>query len=386
VSLKIRIDRIKRIILGPYKPESLPLTGLDYAKLITLVGEANAELSEYNGLLQGMINPRIMLSPLTNQEAVLSSKIEGTQATVEEVLEHEAGEIYDESKNLDIQEILNYRKALILAEEFTTQYGVINLGLILELHKILLDGVRGKNKTPGEFRKDQNWIGEYGCTIEEATFVPPNPLQLLDHLKAWEEYLKASDFDVLAQSAIVHAQFELLHPFKDGNGRIGRLLIPLFLFSKKRLISPMFYLSNYLEKNRGEYYARLKAISAKGDWTGWIAFYLKGVVEQAKLNNLRTRAIMTLYESTEEKIRQVTRTRHSFQLLDAFFDRPVFRINELGQRINMPKPTAHNIIRQLEKEGMIVVLREGAGRRPATYAFPELLNIAEGREVFRMKK
>lgn len=378
----LKKTRNKEDILEPYQPETLPLEGLNYGKLITLVGEANAQLSEYNGLLQGIVNPKIMLSPLTNQEAVLSSKIEGTQATVEEVLEHEAGEVYDERKNLDIHEILNYRKALILAEEHTSQYG-ISLNLILELHKILLDSVRGQNKTPGYFRKDQNWIGSYGCKIEDATFIPPNPLQLMDHLKDWEAYLRISDFDILAQSAIMHAQFELLHPFKDGNGRIGRLLIPLFLFSKGRLSSPMFYLSDYLEKNRAEYYARLKAISADKDWTGWIAFYLKAVVEQAKLNNSRTREIIKLYENTKGIIQQTTRSQYSAQLLDALFDRPIFRINELSQRIRIPKPTAHGLISQLEKMGMIIVIRPAAGRRSATYAFPDLLNIAEGREVLR---
>ena len=368
--------------MEPYRPEDLPLKNIDYGRLITLVGEANAELAEYNGLLRGIINPTIMLSPLTSQEAVLSSKIEGTQATVEEVMEHEAGEIYDERKNLDIQEILNYRKALILAEEHTSQYG-INLSLILELHKILMNSVRGQNKTPGEFRKDQNWIGHYGCTIEQATFVPPSPLRLRDYLQAWEEYMKINDFDVLAQSAIVHAQFELLHPFKDGNGRIGRLLIPLFLYRKNRLIRPMFYLSNYLEQNRGEYYARLKAISADGDWTGWIAFYLRAVVEQARINNIKTRLILKLYDETKEKIRTVTRSQHTMQLLDAFFTRPIFKITELSERINMPKPTAHKLIGQLEKEKILLKLREGSGRRSTTYAFPELLNIVEGRQVFR---
>ena len=147
----------------------------------------------------------------------------------------------------------------------------------------------------------------------------------------------------------------------------------------------MFYLSNYLEQNRGEYYARLKAISAEGDWTGWIAFYLKAVVEQAKLNNIKIRLILKLYDETKEKIRTVTRFQHTMQLLDAFFMRPVFKITELGERINMPKPTAHKLIGQLEKEKILLKLREGSGRRSATYAFPELLNIVEGRQVFRNK-
>lgn len=364
----------------PYQPQKLPLTALDYAQLITLVGEANAALAEYNGLLQAMINPAVMLSPLTNQEAVLSSRIEGTQATVEEVLEHEAGETYDREKQADITEILNYRQALILASESLTERP-LSLGLILQIHSLLMDSMRGQNKSPGEFRKDQNWIGAYGCKIEEATFVPPSPLQLQDHLQAWEAYLSADDFDVLAQSAIVHAQFELLHPFKDGNGRIGRLLIPLFLYSKKRLSSPMFYLSAYLENHRTEYYARLRAISADNDWTGWIAFYLKGVAEQAKTNCQRVHDIMGLYEHTKERVRELTHSQHSSPLVDALFERPIFRVKDLCERLNIKKPTLHSLIKQLLDAGVIVTLREGAGRRPATLAFPQLLNIAEGREV-----
>lgn len=371
--------------MEPYTPQRLPLEGLSYERLIKLVGEANAQLSEYNGLLQGIINPSILLSPLTNQEAVLSSKIEGTQATMEEVLEHEAGEVYDESKRQDIKEILNYRTALRKAEEHVETYG-ISLNIILELHKILMDSVRGQNKTPGEFRKDQNWIGSYGCTIEKATFVPPSPLQLNDHLKAWEEYLKYEDFDVLAQSAIVHAQFELIHPFKDGNGRIGRLLIPLFLFSKKRLIRPMFYLSDYMERNRDEYYARLKAISSEGDWTGWIIFYLTAVVEQAKINNAKTRAIMNLYEDTKTRVREITRSQYSMQLVDSFFAQPIFVVTQLCARTGIPKASAHSLLKQLENAGVIITLRAGSGNRSAMLVFPELLDLAEGREVVRPRR
>lgn len=366
--------------MEPYQPETLPLQELDYAKLITLVGEANAALAEYNGLLQALVNPAVMLSPLTNQEAVLSSRIEGTQATVEEVLEHEAGETYDSEKQADIKEILNYRRALVLASESLADRP-IRLSLVLQIHSLLMNSVRGQDKSPGEFRKDQNWIGTYGCSIEEATFIPPNPLQLHDHLQAWESYLAEEDFDVLAQSAIVHAQFELLHPFKDGNGRIGRLLIPLFLYSKKRLISPMFYLSAYLEAHRAEYYARLRAISADNDWSGWIAFYLKGVAEQAKTNCQRIQAIMALHEHTKAHVRELTHSQHSTPLVDALFERPIFRVKDLCERLNIKKPTLHSLIKQLLDAGVVVTLREGAGRRPATLAFPQLLNIAEGREV-----
>ena len=199
--------------MRPYMPERLPGASLDKSALFTAVGEANAALARYDGFVMGIVNPAVMLSPLTNEEAVLSSKIEGTQATVEEVLQYEAGQEQSEEKRRDIQEVLNYRKALMLAKENVVDRP-IRLALIRELHRVLLDGVRGEKKEPGNFRKDQNWIGAPGCSLEEATFVPPSPLQLMDHLHAWEEYLGRDDIDAIVQTAIVHAQFELIHPFK----------------------------------------------------------------------------------------------------------------------------------------------------------------------------
>lgn len=366
--------------MQPWIPGPLPPENLEIQRVVTLVGEANAALARYDGLLQGMVNPAVMLSPLTNQEAVLSSRIEGTQATVEEVLEHEAGQEYDAHKEADIREVQNYRKAMALATDYVRERP-IRLGLIENLHRVLMDSVRGQDKEPGQFRSSQNWIGRAGCTMEEATFVPPNPLILRDHLQAWETYLEYADFDPLAQIAIVHAQFEILHPFKDGNGRIGRLLIPLFLFRKGRLSSPMFYLSAYLEAHRDEYYARLKAITVEDDWTGWVAFFLRAIVEQANTNTDRTRQILSLYEAMKKQVREVTRSQHSAALVDILFDRPIFRVSDFATRADIPKPTAHVLVRQLQEAGVLKTLREGAGRRPAIIAFPALLNLAEGRQV-----
>ncbi|RLA39103.1 MAG: Fic family protein [Gammaproteobacteria bacterium] len=366
--------------MRPYKPEQLPITALDKSVLFSAVGEANAALARYDGLLMGMVNPTVMLSPLTNQEAVLSSKIEGTQATVEEILEHEAGREYDEEKSQDIQEVLNYRKALIQAKESIIDRP-IRLNLIRELHHILMDSVRGQNKEPGQFRKDQNWIGAPGCTIEQASFVPPNPLQLMDHLQAWEAYLGSDDIDPIVQTAIVHAQFELLHPFKDGNGRIGRLLIPLFLYSKGRLTNPMFYLSAYLESHRDEYYTRLRAISEEGDWTGWCAFFLQAVITQAQQNGRTLREIMGLYEATKLQVRDITHSPHSLQLIDALFDRPIFTAADIAKRAGVPKPTIHKFIRSMLNEGVLETVREAAGRRPAILTFAELLNTLERKQL-----
>lgn len=335
-------------------------------------------------MLQGIPNPEVMLSPLTTQEAVLSSKIEGTQATVDEVLQHEAGMIQEGEKEKDIQEILNYRMALFRSSDYLKSYP-IRLGFIRELYKILLDSVRGKDKTPGEFRIDQNWIGKAGCTIEEASFVPPSPLILNDFLLKWETYLDLDDEDILLQVAIVHAQFELLHPFKDGNGRIGRLLIPLFLYQKKALSQPMFYLSEYLERHREEYYQRLKAISDNNDWNGWICFFLKAITEQAKENSTRVRSIMSLYEDLKTQITDITRSQYFIYLLDAIFSKPIFKVSDLVKTLNkeygVHEKTTPDLLRKLKAAGILRELKPGSGRRSAVLCFPSLIDRAEGRKA-----
>lgn len=368
--------------MPPHLPASLPITGLDYARLFEHVGPANAALARYDGLLQSVINPGVMLSPLTNQEAVLSSKIEGTQATVDEVLEYEAGVDFDPEKVADIQEIVNYRAALALGKEAVAAARPINLSLLLQLHATLMNSVRGADKTPGEFRKTQNWIGAPGCTIEQATFVPPAPLQLPDHLEAFEQYLASEDGDPLVQTAIVHAQFELLHPFNDGNGRIGRVLIPLVLHAKGALGSPMFYLSEYLEAHRDDqYYPRLRAISQEGDWTGWVEFFLTAIYQQAETNTTRVRAILALYESMKERIVELTRSQYAVKVLDALFDRPIFRSGDFIDRSGIPRNSAMPFLRTLREEQILLELKPASGRRSAILAFRELLNCAEGRRI-----
>jgi len=366
--------------MKPYEPRSLPLDGLDYQRLFALVGDANAELARYDGLLQGIVNPSVMLSPLTNEEAVLSSKIEGTQATIDEVLEQEAGMMKEGEKAHDIQEIINYREALRSAHHYLNDHP-ITLSFVRELHKILLNSVRGQDKTPGEFRKDQNWIGNYGCSMAQASFVPPNPFQLQDHLQTWQHYIASNDSDILLQTAVVHAQFELLHPFNDGNGRIGRILIPLFLFQKKKLSQPMFYLSSYLEANRDEYYVRLQNISRQDDWNGWIAFFLQAITEQARGNNAKIKAIMVLYDTMKGQIHEITHSQYTVHLLDAIFDRPIFETTDLVKRTGIHKPTAMGLLRQLKGKNILKELRPGSGRRAAILCFPELLNIAEGKKI-----
>ena len=338
-------------------------------------------MARYDGLLQGIVNPSVMLSPLTNQEAVLSSRIEGTQATIEEVLQQEAGITKEGEISKDIQEITNYRQALDVAYDYLKERP-ITLSFIRELHKILMNSVRGRDKKPGQFRTDQNWIGSHGSPIEEATFVPSSPLQLIDHLEAWKKYMDSNDNDPLLQTAVMHAQFELIHPFKDGNGRIGRILIPLFLYQKKKLSQPMFYLSAYLEAHREEYYSALQNISQHNDWNGWISFFLTAIDRQAKNNNDKVKSILKLYDDMKQKIQNTTHSQYTVDLLDAIFSHPIFKSTSILKRTSIRKPTAMSLLRQLKGANILTELMPSRGSRATILCFPDLLNITEGVKIF----
>lgn len=370
--------------MKPFRPQKLPLSEVKWEPLIPFIGRANRSLSHYNGVLYGVPNPEVLLSPLTTQEAVLSSKIEGTRATLGEVLKFEAGEEpEEESRRYDIQEIINYRKALHYAEK-TLKTRPFNLNLLLKLHAILLDSVRGKNKGRGKFRTIQNWVGSPGSPIEQAEFVPPDPLCLMEYLDNWEKYYHEDQPDPLVQLAIVHAQFEIIHPFIDGNGRIGRILIPLFLYEKNLLSRPMFYLSAYLEEHRDEYIARLRALGQKDSaWNEWIEFFLTALDEQARENASKARAIMELYAELKAKVIELTHSQFAVPLLDQIFERPLFQSSHL-RFLADPKPSRQavaNLLRALREAGILKVVREGSGRRAQVLALAELLNLCEGKKV-----
>lgn len=365
--------------MKPYVPQQLPLEGIDWTDHVSSIGDANAALARYDGLLSSIVNPSVLLSPLTTQEAVLSSRIEGTQATLEEVLEYEADptEKMDPAKRADIQEIINYRMAMRHAVEEMEQRPLC-LNLLRELHRILLDSVRGRNKAPGEFRRIQNYIGAPSCSIEEATFVPPSVDQLAASLDNWEKYIHFEEKDRLVQLAVVKAQFELIHPFLDGNGRVGRMLIPIFLFEKKLLSSPMFYLSAYLEAQRDVYYDRLRAISGQGDWNGWIRFFLRAIIEQARDNTAKAKAILALYDQMKREVPEITHSQYAIQAIDALFSQPVFQGSDFITHSGIPRDTGLRILNMLKEKNMLSVVREARGRRGAVFMFNELIRITEG--------
>ncbi len=370
--------------MEPFIPQKLPLKEVRWEVLIPLIGKANRSIAHYNGVLYGVPNPAVLLSPLTTQEAVLSSKIEGTQATLGDVLKFEAGEEPEqESHKLDIKEIINYRTALHHAEE-ELKTRPFNLNLLLKLHGVLLNSVRGRNKGRGKFRTTQNWIGRPGTTIEQAEFVPPDPMLLMEYLDNWEKYYHSNQPDPLVQLAVIHAQFEIIHPFHDGNGRLGRILIPIFLYEKGLLSGPTFYLSTYLEEHRDEYIACLRALGHTEDaWNSWIEFFLKAIDEQARENATKAQAIMKLYEKLKARVLELTRSQYAIPILDQIFERPLFQSTHF-RFSNVPQPgraTVSIILRILLKADILKVIKEGSGRRPQILALAELINICEGKKV-----
>ncbi len=363
---------------GGFPPESL-----DWPRLIPLLGPAAAAVARYDGMLAWIPEAGVLLAPLTTQEAVLSSRIEGTQATMGEVLEFEAGEeAASPERREDIHEVQNYRAAMREAERLLGELP-LSQRVVREIHRTLLRGVRGQNKAPGEYRRIPNWIGPAGCSIDEARFVPIGADQLPAAMDRWERHIHEETPDRLVQLAVLHAEFEALHPFLDGNGRLGRMLVPLFLWQHGLIRRPMFYMSAFLEARRDEYYERLLAVSRDDDWTGWCRFFIEGVRVQAEDNLARTQAVLDLYADLKHRLPAMTRSQHAVRALDWIFSRPIFSAPVFTRHSGIPAPTARRFLGVLRDEGVIRDIRPGRGRRGAILAFPALLDIVEGREVFR---
>lgn len=370
--------------MKPFVPQELPLKEVALEPLIRHIGNARAAVANYDGVLCGIPNTSVLLSPMTTREALLSSKIEGTIATMGEVYRFDAGEIPEqELRHDEMREIINYRKALRYAEQ-VLKTKPFHLNLLLELHGILLNSVRGKNKSPGMFRKSQNYIGNPDNPIERMEFIPPEHQLVMKFMDNWEKYYHTESPDPLVQLAIIHAQFEIIHPFNDGNGRIGRLLIPIFLYEKELLNSPMFYLSEYFDENKDEYIMRLRALGKNNNaWNDWIEFFLVAIVTQAKTNAAKAMEMLSLYETMKARIIELTHSQYAIPLLDTIFEQPTF----YSTHITVPgtsKPqrqTVAALLKSLREAGILKLLQEGSGRRPQILAFTDLINLSEGKKI-----
>ena len=361
-----------------YHLDKFPPANIDWVRLIPLISAANKQLGLYDGLIKVIPNERVLLSPLMVREAVLSSKIEGINISLGEVLEIGAGgNSVPQSKLDDAQEVLNYRLALSFAAN-TMSERPFSLHLLREAHELLMSGARGQNKKPGAFRKEQNWIGKPNCSIDDANFIPIPPEQLDGGMGRWFKYFQSvEELDQLVQLAVIHVEFEALHPFMDGNGRIGRMIIPLFLYAKDILSGPNFYMSGYFEARREQYIEAMRAVSRDGEWTVWCEFFLEGIINQASQNQGKAQAILDLYLQMRESVREVTHSQYAGLAVDFIFSQPVFSTSEFAKASKIPEKTASRILLRLREKdvGILDTVREGKGRTPAILAFVRLLKI-----------
>lgn len=353
-------------------PAPLPPSISYNQPLVLALSRADTALSELSGLGRHMINPHLLIASYIRKEAVLSSRIEGTRAGIADLLLDDLETPGGTSSSADLKEVQNYVNAL--------EYGIdrlnalpLSLRLVREIHARLMEGVRGGNATPGEFRRSQNWIGAAGTTLADATYVPPPPDEMMGCLASWELFLQdRGNFPELIQCALLHEQFEAIHPFLDGNGRIGRLLITLFLIERGRLSQPLLYLSAFIEAHRQEYYNLLQRVRTDGDWTSWLHYFLRGVEETSKQAVRQAGALLDLREQLHIRIRSKPKAA---ALIDHLFTNPYITVSRAGALLNVSLPTARQILKTLEESG---VLQEVTGRAwGKTYVATEILRIIE---------
>lgn len=329
--------------------------------LQTLLSRADRALGRLDGAIHTLPDPDLFVFMYVRKEAVLSSQIEGTQSSLHDILEAEA-KILSASQPKDLPEVLNYIKAM--------NYGLDRLSdlpisqrLIREIHQKLMDGVRGQEWQPGEIRTSQNWIGPQNCTLQYANFVPPPPHNVPDALADLEDFIhNESEIPSLIKLGIVHAQFETIHPFLDGNGRVGRLLITLQLCESEILIKPVLYLSYYFKANKGQYYDFLQGVRDRGDWEGWLAFFLKGVAGVANEASELCRAINKLKERDRERIiaNMGRAAGNGLAILEMLYRNPIIRVKDVQSRLDMTFAGANGIIQSLVGAGL---LRETTGQK-----------------------
>jgi Fic family protein len=355
-----------------FVPAPLPPKFEWSSKLVRSLSEADRLIGKLAGEGRRLPNPPLLISPFARAEAVLSSKIEGTQATLGELLAAEAGIAIDHSPG-DLREVANYVVAL--------EHGIkrlqklpICVRLIKELHEKLMTGVRGHHSSRGDFRTVQNWIGKPGCTPETASFIPPPPDQVEPCLTQWENFLNTSDLPPLITIALAHYQFEAIHPFLDGNGRVGRLLISLFLVEQQILPAPLLYLSAFFEASRREYYESLRAISERAAWEDWIEYFLLGVarMSQDALNRAR-RINITIADWQTAVAGESTKT--PLRVLELLAANPFITANGIVEKLNVAFTTAQRAISRLEGHG--IIQQTGDARRDRVYCAKALLSILE---------
>lgn len=339
-----------------------------------LLSLADRKLGRLDGVTQILPNPELFVAMYVKKEAVLSSQIEGTQASFVDVLSTEYNQA-DDQRHDDVKEVINYVDAMNWGLEQLASFP-LSLRLIRNIHARLIHNTRGANKNPGEFRTSQNWIGPAGCTLNTATFVPPTVPDMNVALGDLELFIHQEDFiPALVKIAMIHAQFETIHPFLDGNGRMGRLLITFWLCQQNILTKPLLYLSFYFKKNRAEYYDRLMAVRKNGDWENWIKFFLRGIAEVSDEATESARAILKIKEDATNALYKKDGTNSNYQrLLNYLFEQPFIKRSDVEQYLDVSNPTAGSILEVFCQMNILVDCTPDKARNKM-YAFGKYLDI-----------
>ncbi|MCO6438518.1 MAG: Fic family protein [Phycisphaerae bacterium] len=372
--------RLVRCVEGysAFVPNPLP-PDLNWSpRIIRALSDADRLVGRLAGQGARLPNPHLLMRPFLRREAVLSSRIEGTQATLGELLAAEAGAAVERSPG-DLREVGNYVAAL--------EHGLrrlhelpLSLRLVRELHGVLMEGVRGEHATPGEFRHSQNWIGPPGCTLANAGYVPPPPSELMNCLAEWERALRDASMPPLLHAGLIHYQFEAIHPFLDGNGRVGRLLITLLLVERDVLPTPLLYLSAFFEATRRDYYDLLLAVSRESKWEDWLEYFLNGVARQSEDAVGRAERISQLLDQWRLKVAG-SASKTPALLLDMIAENPFVTANRAAERLRVAFTTAQRAIRKLKDASIIEEV--GDARRDRVYCAKAILDILE--EPARLK-
>ena len=338
--------------------------------IVELLVKANKQLALLEGISSRIPNIHLFISMYVRKEALMSSQIEGTQATLEDVLDPRL----EENTNRPVGDVVNYIKATDYAINRLKKLPLCNR-LIKEAHEILLSGVRGQNKSPGEFRHSQNWIGAVGCNLQNARYIPPSVEDMIQAMSDLEKYINKDDSpDVLIRAALIHYQFETIHPFLDGNGRIGRLLIPLFLMEKKVLSTPALYISYFLKKNRIEYYDRMNEVRLKGNYEQWIKFFLEVVIETSKIAKEKFRNVVELTMEMDRVIMDLpVKPENAKKVLDVLYDEPIVSRKKILELIDIKQTTLNVCINAL-KEKNIIIETTGYSRNQV-FAFQKYIDL-----------
>ena len=349
----------------PPKP-SIELT----EDMINLLIKANSQLAVLESIATRIPNVELFISMYVRKEALMSSQIEGTQATLEDVLDP----MIEANTNRNVADVVNYIKATEFAIKRLHELPLCNR-LIKETHAVLMEGVRDQEKSPGEFRRSQNWIGGQGSTLENARYIPPSPDDMLEAMSDLEKYINADDeLDALIRAALIHYQFETIHPFLDGNGRVGRLLITLFLMEKKVLSTPALYISYFLKKNRVEYYDRMTEVRAKGNYEQWVTFFLRALLESAVDATATIDELIALHDKNAAVISGMGRAAKNAMLVFEYLEaNPIIEIRKTAEALSITFNTASSAVKRLTDAGILVQTTNASRNR--TFAYEDYLSI-----------